>query len=118
MHELRPITFGFFSLIRALYHDFRQRYPRLASGLLTSLVAAFFLGSLALETWILGVLLRAHPLAAIVLFIVFVLPAFVGLILLVAGLVEAIRAEATRTGASGTVLLVSHGAAIDDTKLI
>jgi hypothetical protein len=86
-----PIAFGFVSLIRALYHDFSQRYAAVPSALLTFFVIAFFLGSVGMEAWTLGKLLHQHPVVAAIVFLVFLVPAFVGIVLVVAGVVEMAR---------------------------
>jgi len=90
-----PITFGFISLTRALYHDFGQRYSSGLSLLLTLAVVAFLLGSLWLEYWAFTTLLASQLVVAVVLIVLFVLPAFVGLILVIAGGVEAFRTVRT-----------------------
>jgi hypothetical protein len=86
-----PITFGFASLARALHHDFSQRYPGWISALFTAIVLLFFLGSLGVEVWAVAGLLGKHPTIAILVFLLFLLPAFVGGILVVAGIVELVR---------------------------
>lgn len=90
-----PITFGFVSLTRALYHDFNGRYPAWAAALMTLGVVLFFLGSLALEFWALLSLIETSPIAAVILFLVFLVPAFIGVILVIAAVVEAVRTVRT-----------------------
>jgi hypothetical protein len=87
-----PITFGFVSLTRALYHDLGQKRPAWAAALLTSGLLGFFLAATAAEGWILLGLLPRQPALAIVLFLVLLLPALVGVVLVLAALVEAFRA--------------------------
>lgn len=90
-----PITFGFVSLIRALYHSFRSQSSVAASALLTLTVVVFLLGSLAAEFWIFFHIMRGHILWGVLGFLVLLVPALVGLLLIVAGGVEIIRAIQT-----------------------
>lgn len=91
-----PITFGFFSLARALYQDFRQKHAPVASGLMTSAILIFFLASLAAEIWAVACLLPAAPVLGIMALLVLLLPALVGLVLIAAAVVEAGRVMSTR----------------------
>jgi hypothetical protein len=95
LETANPITFGFLSLARALYHDFRQKHPPLAAGLMTTAIIAFFLGSLALEGWIVMTLLPTNPVLAVVAIAILGLPALVGLVLIAAVVVEAVRGVST-----------------------
>jgi hypothetical protein len=87
-----PIAFGFVSLARALYHDFGQRYPRPLSALLATGVLVFFLGSLVLDVWAAAQALFRHSLAFGALFLLLIVPAFIGLVLVAAGFAEGARA--------------------------
>lgn len=91
-----PITFGFFSLARALYQDFRQKHSVLSSSLMTAAILLFFLGALAAEIWAVVSLLPAQPVLGIVALLALLLPALVGLVLVAAGLVEVGRTASTR----------------------
>jgi hypothetical protein len=95
LRTANPITFGFVSLARALYHDFRQRHPAILAGLLTTVILLFFLLSLAAEIWTVSVLLPNEPIGGVVLAIVLAAPALIGLVLLFAALVEAGRTANT-----------------------
>lgn len=89
------ITFGFLSLARALYHDFRQRYSAVVSWLLTSGIIVFFLASLAAETWVVMFVLPSQLVLGLGLLVLLALPALVGVVLVVAAGVEATRAAGT-----------------------
>lgn len=95
LRTANPITFGLLSLARALQHDFSQRHPPWLATLFSVGILAFFLGSLAVEAWALLDLLGQHPIVAVVLFCLFLVPAFIGLILLVAGAAEGVRTVRT-----------------------
>lgn len=95
LQTANPITFGFLSLARALYHDFRQRYSALASGLMTSGIILFFLGALALEVWTVVTLLPAQPVLGVILILLLALPGLVGVVLVVAAVVETVRTANT-----------------------
>lgn len=95
LQTANPITFGFLSLTRALYHDFRQRYSAIASGLLTSGIILFFLASLAAEAWIIVSLLPEQPLLGVILIVLLALPGLVGVVLIIAAVVEATRTANT-----------------------
>jgi len=87
-----PITFGFVSLVRALQHDFSQRFPGWLAALLSGGVILFFLASLGVEVWALSHLLGRHPMLAVSILVLFVLPAFVGGVLIAAAFAEVFRA--------------------------
>ena len=87
-----PITFGLISLVRALYHDFSQNHSRAGSLALSLAIVGFFLGSLAVEVWAVVYLLARQPLAATALIVVLLVPAFIGGVLVAAGLAEGVRA--------------------------
>ena len=91
LETANPITFGFISLIRALFHDFSQRHAAWLAGLLTAAVVLFFLGSLGVEVWLVRSLFPQNFWLAALLGIVFIVPALVGLVLVVAGAVELVR---------------------------
>lgn len=91
-----PITFGFLSLARALYQDFRQKHSPLSSGLMTAAILCFFLGALAAEIWTVVVLLPAQAVLGIMALLAMLLPALVGLVLVAAGVVEVLRMASTR----------------------
>jgi hypothetical protein len=86
-----PITFGFVSLVRALHHDFAHRHPAWAAAFLSAVVVLFFLGSLALEGWLLLHLLGQNPSLAVFLAVLFALPAFIGGVLVAAGTADITR---------------------------
>jgi len=86
-----PITFGFISLTRALQHDFSQRYAAGPSWALTLFVIAFFLGSVGVEVWAATRLLPQHAGWAVLVLILFIVPALVGLALIIAAFAEAGR---------------------------
>ncbi len=86
-----PITFGLLSLVRALYHDFSQHHSRVASLALSLGIVGFFLAALVAEIWAVTYLLGQHPLAAIALIVVLVIPAFIGGFLVAAGVAEGLR---------------------------
>ncbi|MCC2671622.1 MAG: hypothetical protein K0Q72_4093 [Armatimonadetes bacterium] len=90
-----PITFGFLSLARALYQDFRQKHSPFSAGLLTAGIIVFFLGSLALEVWTAVALLPSSPILAVVAIAILLIPALVGLVLLAAAGVEMVRGVTT-----------------------
>jgi len=90
-----PITFGFISLARALHHDFSRRFSAPVAALFTTLIIGFFLGSIWAEIWSLLSLLPDHPIAGMLCFLVFLVPAFVGIVLIVAAVVEISRGFAT-----------------------
>jgi len=89
------ITFGFLSLARALYHDFRQRYSALASWLLTSGIMLFFLASLFAEAWVVVFVLPSQLVLGLILLGLLALPALVGVVLVVAAVVETARVAST-----------------------
>jgi hypothetical protein len=91
-----PITFGLFSLARALYQDFRQKHAPFSSALMTGAILLFFLGALAAEVWTVVSLLPLQPVLGIVALLALLLPALVGLVLVAAGIVELGRVTATR----------------------
>lgn len=86
-----PVTFGFLSLSRALYHDFSQRYPAWIAGLFTPLVIVFFLGATLGELAILVGLTGLGALAAAVVFILLLVPALVGAVLIAAAFSDVAR---------------------------
>jgi len=90
-----PIAFGFVSLARALYHDFAQRYPRSLSAVMATTVITFFLLSAMVDGWALAHAIFHRSLAAGALFLLFVVPALVGLVLAAAGVTELARALRT-----------------------
>jgi len=95
LQTANPITFGFLSLARALYQDFRQRYGVGQSALMTSAIILFFLLAAAAEAWAMVSLLPAQPLVGVLLMVLLALPGLVGVVLVLAGVVEAIRAANT-----------------------
>jgi hypothetical protein len=90
-----PIAFGFISLARTLFHDFRHKYPVWLSALFTAALISAFPLSLALEVWTLVALRTSHPVVAVPLSIALIVPALLGLVLLGAGVAEAVRAVRT-----------------------
>lgn len=90
-----PITFGFMSLSRALYHDFGMHNSRPVAGLLTAGTIAFFFGALGTEAWTLLVLVARQPGVAVAVLIALLLPAFVGSIFAAAALADSVRAVQT-----------------------
>jgi hypothetical protein len=91
-----PITFGFLSLARALYQDFRQKHSRFSSAVMTAAILLFFLGALAAEIWTVVTLMPAQPALGIMALLALLLPALVGLVLTAAAVVEVTRGAATR----------------------
>jgi hypothetical protein len=79
-----PISFGFFSLTRTLYHDFRQRHPAWLAALFTLGLLSLFLGAFAAEVWAAFYLLVREPVAAVALMVLLVVPARVGLFIVAA----------------------------------
>jgi hypothetical protein len=90
-----PNAFRFVPLARALHHDFRQRYSVLVSALLTLAVIAFFLLSTVAAGWALSRIFAGQGLFAVLLFLLFLIPGFLGLVLLAAGVVELHRTWVT-----------------------
>lgn len=84
-----PIAFGFLSLARALQHDLAQHYHPASATAVTAGLVSLFLGALAAEIWVLGWLLLRSPAAGVLLFLVLMVPAFIGAVLVIAGGVEA-----------------------------
>jgi hypothetical protein len=95
LETANPITFGFLSLARALYQDFRQKHHPLTAGVMTAGIVTFFLGSLAIELWLVIALLPTNPVLAVVGIAIMGLPALVGVVLIVAAMVESARGVAT-----------------------
>lgn len=86
-----PIAFGFFSLARTLHHDFSQNYPNWLAVFFTVSLLGFFLGSLGVEGWLALRVFHSNPLLAVMLGLLFVVPAFIGVILVIAAGAEALR---------------------------
>jgi hypothetical protein len=86
-----PITFGFVSLTRALHHDFSRKFPAVVATLFTAMIVGFFLGAIGIEVWALLDLLPDHPVAGALCFLMFLAPAFIGVVLVVAACVEVVR---------------------------
>ena len=95
LETANPITFGFLSLARALFHDFRQKHPPFTAGMMTAGVIVFFLGSLAMAGWIALTILPTNPVLAVVSLAILGLPALVGVILIAAVAVETTRGVST-----------------------
>lgn len=90
-----PITFGLYSLVRALHHDFARGHPAWVAGLLTSGLLLLFIGALAVEGWALVALADHQPLLAAGVLLGFLAPALIGLALLAAGAADVIRVVLT-----------------------
>lgn len=86
-----PITFGFMSLARALRHDFSQRLPGWLAAIVSGVVILFFLASLGIEVWVVSHVLGRNPMLAVSVMVLFVLPAFVGGVLVAAAIAEIVR---------------------------
>jgi len=91
-----PVTFGFTSLGRALYHDFAQRYPTWVAAILTPLVILFFIGAALAELCVMLGLTGWSPVTAIVVFILLLVPAMIGAVLIGAAFSDLIRAHRVR----------------------
>lgn len=91
-----PVTFGFMSLGRALYHDFAQRYPTWMAAILTPLVILFFIGATVAELCVMLGLTGWGPITAIAVFVLLLVPALVGAVLVGAAFSDLLRAHRVR----------------------
>jgi hypothetical protein len=97
-------TFGLTPLLRALYHDFAERLPSWSAALLTLGLTVVFFGGIGVEAWSMAVFAQANPALCIVLCAIFLVPAIIGCVLVVAGFAELFRAARSsllRVHASG-----------------
>jgi len=84
-------TFGLTPLIRALYHDFAERLPAVGAALFTVALTLLFFGAVGVEAWSVGVYAQSNPALCVVLCAIFLVPAVVGCVLVLAGIAELFR---------------------------
>lgn len=84
-------TFGLTPLIRALYHDFAERLPAAGAALFTLALTLLFFGAVGVEAWSVANYAQSNPALCVVLCAIFLVPAVVGCVLVLAGVAELFR---------------------------
>jgi membrane-associated HD superfamily phosphohydrolase len=84
-------SFGFGAVVRALYSDLGKRHSQAVAAAYTANATLLSLGALAIAAWALVYLVPHLAWAGLVVFLVSLVPAVFGAILIAAALAEAAR---------------------------